>query len=127
MVRPEGCGLSERTLNDPVQHCDALVADFADCTKIMAWTQVAPQQAPASGRCSEALLVSTGKASVEATTRSDLKLVLVCVSAGPAQPCPPRAVLPACFAEACSKGGLAALVCRMSAASCSLGFQGFGY
>ncbi|CAE7480407.1 unnamed protein product [Symbiodinium microadriaticum] len=44
---PIGCGLSERTLNDPVQHCDALVADFADCTKIMA------------------LLVSTGKASVE--------------------------------------------------------------
>ncbi|CAE7856885.1 unnamed protein product [Symbiodinium necroappetens] len=44
---PIGCGLSERTLNDPVQHCDALVADFADCTKIIA------------------LLVSTGKASVE--------------------------------------------------------------
>ena len=78
----KGCGLSERTLNDPVQHCDALVADFADCTKIMAWTQVAPQPATAVGvleLCSEALLVSTGKASVEASTRNGLKLLLVSV------------------------------------------------
>ncbi|CAE7215213.1 unnamed protein product [Symbiodinium natans] len=44
---PIGCGLSELTLSDPCQHCEALVSDFEDCTKIMA------------------LLVSMGKASVE--------------------------------------------------------------
>jgi len=46
-LSPIGCALSKATLNEPYRNCDALVDDFADCTKIMA------------------LFVSAGKASVE--------------------------------------------------------------
>ena len=39
-LAPIGCGLSQLTLSDPFQHPDALVEDFADCTKIMVWPSV---------------------------------------------------------------------------------------
>ena len=74
-----GCGLSELTLSDPCQHCEALVSDFEDCTKIMAGTQaVLPLLFwwYCANLAVQALLVSMGKASVEAAaTRSTLGVV----------------------------------------------------
>ena len=49
----EGCALSELTLRDPCKHTDALVADFADCTKLVAGLPRKSPQAASTGPLGE--------------------------------------------------------------------------